>query len=221
MADLQPCDSSERTCLATAVFHSLELDRVMLAQNARITAQIKNAPAEQARREQEEAMALGKRLFPSRLIPQKWIRRPAALPESPACIARRLQTTAAGCLWLLDHWAELKAILDRNLPWQPSDKFKLVRLLGREPLDAVIDPRVARLQMRTVYPLRMRLRAMPRPIKPAPIKPILFMERSSEFQLRSFSGRLFVPPVGRNSRHRSESHSKPARRAGARGRAGS
>jgi len=145
MADLQPRDSSERTCLATAVFHSLELDRVMLAQNARITAQIENAPAEQARREQEEVMALGKRLFPSRLIPQKWIPRPAALPESPARITRRLQTTAAGCLWLLDRWAELKAILNRNLPWQPSDKFKLVRLLGREPLDAVDDPRVAQL----------------------------------------------------------------------------
>lgn len=145
MADWQPRDSSERMCVAAVVFHSLELDRVRLAQEVRIAAQIKNAPAEKTRRKEDEAMALGKQLFARGLKPQKSIPRRAAVPDNPACIVRRLRRTVAGCLWMLGRWAELKAILNRNLPWQASDKFKLVRLLGWEPLAAVHDPRVARL----------------------------------------------------------------------------
>jgi hypothetical protein len=144
-ADWQPLDTSERICLQTAVFYSLEVDRVRLAQHARIVARIENAPAEKARREQKEVTALAKRLLPKGLKLQKSMPRRGALPEHPASIVLHLERTTAGCHWMLDRWAELKAILNGNLPLRASDKFKLVRLLGREPLAALDDPRVARL----------------------------------------------------------------------------
>jgi hypothetical protein len=89
-ADWQPLDTSERIWLETAVFYSLEVDRVRLAQHARIVAQIENAPAEKARREQKEVTALDKRLFPTGLKLQKSLPRRGALPNDPAGIVLRL-----------------------------------------------------------------------------------------------------------------------------------
>lgn len=63
-------------------------------------------------------------------------------PDDPAPIVIRLEATALGCAWLLDRWGELKDILQAGLVWQPHDRFKAVRLLGRQPLEAVDDPRV-------------------------------------------------------------------------------
>ena len=47
-----------------------------------------------------------------------------------------------GCAWLFDRWADLRGLLDDGLHWQPHDQFQAVRLLGRQPLDAIDDPRV-------------------------------------------------------------------------------
>ena len=55
----------------------------------------------------------------------------------------RLQATLLGCEWMLGEWAELKAILDRGQQWLPCDKLKAVRLLGKQPLDAIDDRDVA------------------------------------------------------------------------------
>ena len=48
-----------------------------------------------------------------------------------------------GCEWLLGEWAGLKAVLDRGQPWLSSDKLKAVRLLGKQPFDAIDDRDVA------------------------------------------------------------------------------
>jgi hypothetical protein len=145
MADMRPRDSVERMCVESIVFYSLELERVELAQNARIRAQIENAPAEQARREQDEVSTLAKRLLTCERKPRKSKTRRNSLPEHPASIVLRLGMTTTGCRWLLDRWAELLAILNRNLPWRAPDKFKLVRLLGCDPLSLVDDEVVAQV----------------------------------------------------------------------------
>ncbi len=58
---------------------------------------------------------------------------------SPRRVVLRLHATAGGCQWLLDRWSELRDILDNAWSWHPSDKLKAVRLLSRQPLDAVDD----------------------------------------------------------------------------------
>ena len=73
--------------------------------------------------------------------PARRVSRSKPLPEplSPQRLVLRLQSTAGGCQWLLDRWAELKEILDLEWMWDAPDKLKAVRLLGRQPLDAVDD----------------------------------------------------------------------------------
>src|SRR5205823_11815343 len=38
-------------------------------------------------------------------------------PEHPAALVQRLEASGTGCRWLLDRWAELRALLDRGLAW--------------------------------------------------------------------------------------------------------
>jgi hypothetical protein len=63
-------------------------------------------------------------------------------PNDPARIVIAMEVRALGCAWLLDRWAELRGLLDDGLHWQPHDQFKAVRLLGRQPMDAIDDSRV-------------------------------------------------------------------------------
>ena len=58
-------------------------------------------------------------------------------------LVHRLQATGAGCQWLLDQWADLRALLERGVPWLAPDKLKAVRLLGRHPIDALDSIEVA------------------------------------------------------------------------------
>ena len=61
----------------------------------------------------------------------------------PAILVLRLQSTLEGCEWLLGEWARLERALDRGQPWLSSDKLKAVRLLGKQPVDAIDDEDVA------------------------------------------------------------------------------
>jgi hypothetical protein len=65
----------------------------------------------------------------------------------PMRLVHRLQETGAGCRWLLDQWADLRALLERDIPWLASDKLKAVRLLGRHPIDALDCLDVARVYL--------------------------------------------------------------------------
>jgi hypothetical protein len=63
-------------------------------------------------------------------------------PHDPARIVVRLEAMTLGCAWLLDRWGELRDILEDGLLWQPHDRLRVVRMLGRQPLEAVDDKRV-------------------------------------------------------------------------------
>ena len=67
--------------------------------------------------------------------------------DQPMRLVHCLQTTRAGCQWLLDGWAELTALLEKGVPWLASDKLKAVRLLGRHPIDALDHEDVARVYL--------------------------------------------------------------------------
>ena len=45
----------------------------------------------------------------------------------------------AGCDWLLANWAELSDRLDEGLSWQPEDRMRAIRMLGKQPLNLVVD----------------------------------------------------------------------------------
>ena len=64
-------------------------------------------------------------------------------PIGPRVLVLSLQSTLLGCEWMLGEWAKLKAILDKGQPWVSSDKLKAVRLLGKQPFDAIDERDVA------------------------------------------------------------------------------
>jgi hypothetical protein len=67
--------------------------------------------------------------------------------DHPMRLVHRLQETGAGCRWMLDQWVDLRALLERDIPWLASDKLKAVRLLGRHPIHAIDCLDVARVHL--------------------------------------------------------------------------
>jgi hypothetical protein len=157
-ADLQPQDDVEQYLVDRAAAVSWQLDRADRADTARLADLIRTAPAEEAHRQEEEAVALGRRLFwdrrgPMALYPHYDLRDEllaqrnprtsfsglADDPDDPDRLVHRLESTAAGCRWMLNRWTELRDLLDQGYLWQSPDKLKAIRLLGHQPIDAADD----------------------------------------------------------------------------------
>ena len=157
---LLPQDDLEQYLVERAVRISWQIDRADRAEVARLTGRIRDADTVALhRQEDQDAVALGRRLFwdrrgPTALYPHFPLkdqllaeRKPrtsisglADDPDDPARLVIRLESTASGCRWLLDQWAELRDLLDQDLLWQPIDRFRAARLLGKQPIDAADDP---------------------------------------------------------------------------------
>ncbi len=138
--------------------------RIDRAQTARLTQRIHHAGLEETDSEREQALELGQTLFqdacgPIALHLQHDIAELCTDGESfrisdysdtemhPMRLVHRLQSTGAGCQWMLDQWADLRALLERDVPWLAPDKLKAVRLLGRHPIDAIDSLDVARVYL--------------------------------------------------------------------------
>ena len=63
-------------------------------------------------------------------------------PQHPSHIVDELEDTAQGCTWLLQRWAALGETLDGGRTWRAVDRLRAIRLLGKQPLDAVADETV-------------------------------------------------------------------------------
>jgi hypothetical protein len=163
-ADLQPRNDLEQFLVERAVTASWQLERADRAEAARLACIIRGAPAEEAIRQEEEAVVLGRRLFwdrrgPMALYPHGDLRDELVAqrnprtsssglvddPDDPVRLVIRLEATAAGCQWMLSRWTELRDLLDQGYPWQSPDKLKAIRLLGHQPIDAADDPDVAEI----------------------------------------------------------------------------
>ena len=68
-----------------------------------------------------------------------------ATPINHSRLVFRLESTATGCRWLLARWNELAAILEAGDCWRSPDRFRAIRLLGKQPLDAIVDRDVLRI----------------------------------------------------------------------------
>jgi hypothetical protein len=168
LGDLAPANDVERFFAKRAVLESWKLDRAERSQTARLTSNIDNAADDRADREQTDVAALGERLFadrrgplplyphcdiehtvdPDRTSRVSWSEVPDDA-DHPAQIVLLLQKTAAGCEWMLNEWTALRRILEQGLSWQSPDKLKAIRLLGKEPIDAVDDPEVLMIFLAT------------------------------------------------------------------------
>ncbi len=64
------------------------------------------------------------------------------IPGTPPTWSTKLEATAQGCTWLLQRWAALGEALDGGRTWRAVDRLRAIRLLGKQPLDAVADETV-------------------------------------------------------------------------------
>jgi hypothetical protein len=154
--DLRPRNETERYLVARAAAISWQLDRTDRADAARLATCIRTGTAGLAHREPAEAEALGRRLFHgSRTSFTEYAEleiepgpKPRALgasalaadPDHAATLVFELESTAAGCLWLLDRWADLRDHWNDGQGWGWFERFCALRLLGKQTLGASNDP---------------------------------------------------------------------------------
>ncbi len=117
---------------------------------------VRRAETDAARAAQEVA-ALGSRLYfdcrgPWQLWPwrdyycnppRKSSAGDAEDPDGPRKVVDQLEATREGVNWLLREWYEIRKPLEAGGEWLPCQKFKAIRLLGKQPLDAIHDDEVA------------------------------------------------------------------------------
>ena len=152
-SDLQPQNEVEQFLVERSVQFSWQLERADRAELARLSSLIHGVPAAAASRQQEEAAALGRRLLSGRNVTQEanlqsqllnalvpgrksqTVSHSVDVLDHPEAIVLRLESTAAGCRWMLDRWSELRTILDQGQNWQLDEKVKAIRLQGMRPLN--------------------------------------------------------------------------------------
>ena len=160
----QPRNPVEEFLVDRIVNLSWQAKRIDRAQTARLATRVHRREVDAADRQQETVIDLGQRLFQDSCGPQALLlgrTMAESIPDGdtpsnsndsvdedhPALLINQLQGTGAGCQWLLDQWAVLRALLERGVPWLAPDKLKAVRLLGQRPIDAFDSVEVARLYL--------------------------------------------------------------------------
>jgi hypothetical protein len=159
--DLQPRSAFERGMVERMALASWQFDRAARVDVARLAMRMETAAIDAAQRAEQDVIALGERLFFDRRGPlpdyegrdrdrkMPWTSCAGipSDPDSPTLLVKQLEYTAAGCRWLLDRWAELRARLEAGQCWQSPEKLRAVRLLGRQPFDAADVPDVAMIYL--------------------------------------------------------------------------
>jgi hypothetical protein len=115
--------------------------------------------AEDQLRKTLEAEAIGERLLfdrrgPRELYPGRdfdnkqdrtsWSGEPND-PDQPKKLVICLESTLEGCIWLRQNWRELRDLLDTASVIQSHEKFTMIRLMGKQPINAISSPDVARV----------------------------------------------------------------------------
>ncbi len=155
-AELKPRSEIEHYLLERVVVASLQWDRCDRALAAKLSEQVQFGPFDRDELEAEAVADDARLLFfdprgPIALYPHfRGLRYTPRIsctetvddPLDPAKIVGRLEGTYTGCHWLLERWTDLRRLLEDDLEWQAPDRLKAIRLLGRQPMDALADERV-------------------------------------------------------------------------------
>jgi hypothetical protein len=152
-------DPIERALVERAFEAWQQLGRTLRFQQAGIEKRMLEADLVEQQQASDAVLELGNRLFRDRNGPYQCYpnRRPGSRqpptsgeempgdPDQPARLVLRLESTAAGCRWLLARWNELAEVLEAGNGWTSPDRFRAIRLLGKQPLDAMVDREVLRI----------------------------------------------------------------------------
>jgi hypothetical protein len=60
--------------------------------------------------------------------------------DDPAVFVAHLEEMPEGVRWMLDRWVEIRCLIISDEGWGFLDQFKFVRLLGKQPFNAIDDP---------------------------------------------------------------------------------
>ena len=63
-------------------------------------------------------------------------------PDAPFVVLKEIEATPKGCQGLIDYWLALRERTQAGEAWQPQDRLKAIRMMGKQPIDAVEDKRV-------------------------------------------------------------------------------
>ena len=149
MANEKPRNDSEEFLIHRRVFLSFEVERSERAHLEHLRSRIDNAEEN----EHSAVIAIGERLFhdPSGhrslygIPPMKRAGVPktsgngeVSVENKPSELVKILESSEIGCLWLRSNWEELKARLgEPPNNFQSIDRFKAIRLLGRQPVEVM------------------------------------------------------------------------------------
>jgi hypothetical protein len=137
--ELHPNNDVECELVSRAARLSWSLDRAERYETAHLAHRVQKAQLKLSQRRMDKVCDLGRKLLYDAGSPALRGKTPLWV-DNPAAFLRGLEETAEGCRWLRDRWGELRHVLDRGLNWTPPDGFKLIRLLGKFPTEAVNDP---------------------------------------------------------------------------------
>ena len=139
--DLNPRNDAERELVVQAAELAWTIDRTKRCETARMAKRVRQALLKAEEQRHNEVGELGRRLLynteakPLPTAGRRW-------EDNPAAFLKGLENSAEGCRWLLDHWMALRVLLDRISEWSYGDMFRLIRLLGKYPVEAINDPKL-------------------------------------------------------------------------------
>jgi hypothetical protein len=146
--DLQPRNRLEEIMIERIARDDWMSIRAERAAAARVALRLRHDATEQALQERHEAIELGQRLlchvtFPWPISPLdgkgELGKAPLANipgdPHHPARLLLSLESTLAGCDWLLHKWAGLKERLEIPGLWRMDEGFEMIRLSGAYMID--------------------------------------------------------------------------------------
>ena len=139
--ELNPRNDAERELVVEAAELAWTIDRTKRSETARMAERVRQALLKADQQRHKEVGELGRRLLyntEAKPLPtpgRRW-------EDNPAAFLKGLENSAEGCRWLLDHWIALRVLLDRISAWTYGDMFRLIRLLGKYPVEAINDPKL-------------------------------------------------------------------------------
>ncbi len=143
----------------SAALAKWQMDRAMSAQSARIDHVLLIRKEENSQRDAIAAAGIRSRLFhdrqgPIELYPSKseYYKGPRTScsdepddPLDPIKLILQAEGTVAGCQMLLREWEALRRNLLSGLSILSHEKLKMLRLMGKQPIQAMGDPEVAQV----------------------------------------------------------------------------
>ena len=157
--DLKTQNQVEDDLAESAALAKWQMDRARAAQSARIDHELLIRKEENSQRDAIAAAVIRSRLFhdrqgPIELYPSKsqYYKGPRTScsdepddPLDPIKLILEAESTVAGCQMLLREWEALRRNLLSGLSILSHEKLKMLRLMGKQPIQAVGNPEAAQV----------------------------------------------------------------------------